>query len=373
MSGLAATQLIATGEGLIPLGTLSGAVSVGPHQALELTFSDGAVLLCLGDQRLLGIDGRMVRVRDLAIGDRVVRTSQHVPRTEAGMTLPKQAVATAERSRLPLPSDWSQELGHYLGWLVGDGCFRPGAVTIYGSSTEIEELLPRHRSSIERWTGFRPKPSVQQNGTRQLRVMKKDFVDYLLAVGVAQVKSGGKVVPSAILRAPHPALVAFLRGLFDADGCVVSDARKGTHYVGLGSKSLPLVRAVQSLLISLGITSRIYRTSKGGGTCFSYTRKNGERVAYTSAGPSFDLRITGRSLRQYAAIVGFDLNVKRHKLRHVVEGHSFYNVKEETALVAIEPSRHPQVGLALPTGWTGLVDGFVCEAVRLPEHPRGAS
>lgn len=137
-----------------------------------------------------------------------------------------------------LPGRWDQELGHYLGWLVGDGHFSTrGAVTIYGSSVEVEQLLPRHLNSLERWTGFRPKPSVQANGTRQLRLMKRDFVDYLLALGVAQAKSVGKVVPASILRAPHPALVAFLRGLFDADGCVVSDLKKGTHYVGLGSKS----------------------------------------------------------------------------------------------------------------------------------------
>lgn len=362
MNGLTATQLIATGEGLIPLGTLAGALTLMPRPPLELTFSDGAVLQCLDDQRLLCGDGRVVRAGDLVVADRVLRTSQMVPRTEAGDDLPPRVATTAARSALPLPRHWDQELGHYLGWLVGDGHFSSrGAVTVYGSSLEIEELLPRHLNALERWTGWRPKPSVQRNGTRQLRLKKKDFVDYLLALGVAQAKSAGKLVPHAILRAPHPALVAFLRGLFDADGCVVSDVEKGTHYVGLGSTSRPLLRTVQSLLISLDVISRIYRTSKGGGTCFSYVRKSGEQVSYTSVGPSFDLRITGRSLRQYAETVGFDLSSKRHKLRDVVENHAFYKVREEAAIVGIERSRHPQVGLALPPGWTGLVDGFVCK------------
>lgn len=124
---------------------------------------------------------------------------------------------------------------------------------------------------------------------------------------------------------------------------------------------LPLLRTVQSLLTSLDITFRIYRTSRGGGSSFSYTRKDGKTVSYTSAGPSFDLCITGRSLRQYAGTVGFELSPKRHKLRRVVEEHGFYSVKEEATLVRIERPDNPQDGLILPPVWTGLVDGFVCE------------
>ena len=258
--------------------------------------------------------------------------------------------------------EWDEALAHYLGWLVGDGSFSPrGAVTIYGSATEVEELLPWHRNALERWTGFRPKPSVQPNGTVQLRAMKRDFVDYLLALGVAQTKSAAKVVPGSMLVAPQPALLPFLRGLFDADGCVVSDVRKGSHYVGLGSKSLELLRTVQSLLISLDIGSRIYRTSRGGRTSFTHTRKDGQRVSYRSPGPSYDLRITGRSIRQFEHSIGFELSYKRHRLRELVSRHSFYNVREEVALVTAQTRLVPESTFGLPSEWSGLVDGFVCE------------
>ncbi len=53
-------------------------------------------------------------------------------------------------------------------------------------------------------------------------------------------------------------VAAFLRGLFDADGCVVT--RPQSRYVGLGSSSPELLRGVQTLLSTFGIMSHIYQT-----------------------------------------------------------------------------------------------------------------
>ncbi|AXH95749.1 LAGLIDADG family homing endonuclease [Ornithinimicrobium avium] len=130
---------------------------------------------------------------------------------------------------------WDEDLAHYLGWLVGDGNFsHRRAVTIYGSQDDIGEIMPQHRMLLTRWTRFESKPSLQINGTVQLRLNRRDFVDYLSGLGVVQKKSAEKLVPEAVLTAPEEALVAFLRGLFDADGCVVNDpgtARVSRHLV----------------------------------------------------------------------------------------------------------------------------------------------
>ncbi|MFC6421951.1 LAGLIDADG family homing endonuclease [Ornithinimicrobium tianjinense] len=113
--------------------------------------------------------------------------------------------------------------------------------------------MPAHRALHSRWAGFEPKPSVQANGTCQLRLTRQDFVDYLSALGVSKVRSADKEIPHAIFTAPEETVTAFLRGLFDADGCVVNDLGKGTRYVGLGSKSEELLRGAQALLGSLDI------------------------------------------------------------------------------------------------------------------------
>ncbi len=269
-----------------------------------------------------------MRADALGKDDRVQRNLDYVPRSECPDLLPRAAVAVARGAKLDLPTSWSEDLAHYLGWLVGDGSFsHRGAVTIYGSEADRSEILPVHHRLLSGWAGFEPKPSVQANGTVQLRLMRRDFVDYLSALGVVQKKSAEKVLPRAILTAPEEAVAAVLRGLFDADGCVVNDVAKGTRYVGLGSRSEELLLGVQSLLGSLGIWGRIYRTGHKRDS-FDYTRKDGSHVTYSSSGPSFDLRITGRSLREFAALVDFSLEGKRSKLLDLIDSHGWYDTGE---------------------------------------------
>ena len=87
----------------------------------------------------------------------------------------------------------------------------------------------------------------------------------------------------------RPTIVAaFLRGLFDADGTAVVNPAKGS-YVGLGSISVELLRGVQRLLTTFGVSSRIYETSTAAarrslpgsdGTPTEYTRRPQLRPAH---------------------------------------------------------------------------------------------
>lgn len=324
--GLAAGELVATSGGLVPVAT--HAPPAVTADLLELRFSDGSRVRCTPDHRFSTEDGRSVRADALGKDDRVRRNVDYVPRSACPDLLPQAAVDVARGSKLHLPVSWSEDLAHYLGWLVGDGSFgHRGAVTIYGSRADIDEVLPVHHRVLAGWAGFTPKPSVQANGTVQLRLMRRDFVTYLDALGVVAKKSAEKLVPAAVLTAPEQALAAFLRGLFDADGCVVNDVAKGTRYVGLGSKSEELLLGVQTMLGSLGIWGRIYRTGRKK-DCFEYTRKDGSHATYSSSGPSFDLRITGRSLRDFAVLVDFSLEGKRSKLLDMIDSHGWYDKSE---------------------------------------------
>ena len=127
------------------------------------------------------------------------------------------------------------------------------------------------------------------------------------------------------------ALAAFLRGLFDADGCVVNDQAKGTRYVGLASRSEDLLIGVQELLASLGIAARIFQTGTNDAS-FHYTRKDGSEATYGSDGPSFDLRVSGRHIAAFATLVGFDHAAKAGRLATLLEKHTFYRVDESDSL-----------------------------------------
>ncbi|MGH8891212.1 MAG: LAGLIDADG family homing endonuclease, partial [Acidothermaceae bacterium] len=307
----------------------------GTNEILELRFSDGSRLRCTPGHRLWTSNRGWVHAEELQDDDRVVRSFHEAARPMASWQLPMSAVRVAQRAHaLNLPQKWDAELAHFLGWLVGDGCLAADRLTtVYGSDDDKDVVLPRHQEFLAAWTGFDAKPSVQANGTLQLRSGKREVGKFFEALGVTASRAKNKVVPEAVFEAPHEALVSFLQGLFDADGCVVNQIEKGTRYVGLGSRSEELLLGVQELLASLGIASRIYQQAAKKDT-FSYVRKDGSEVTYSSDGPSFDLRISGRSIRDFATQVSFSAPAKLAKLAQVIDHHSAYNVDETVTLVS---------------------------------------
>jgi len=333
----------------------------GTNEIVELAFSDGSRLRCTPNHRVWTRDRGWVRAEDLAETDRVVRSFHHAARPMASVALPVAAAEISRASGLALPMKWDdQDIAHYLGWLLGDGCLTDqGVVTVYGPQEEQEEILPRHQAALSRWTGFEPKPSEQSNGARQLRSKRAAVHDYFEALGVGHGKAAEKRVPAALFEAPEYALVDFLQGLFDADGTVVNQPN-GTRYVGLGSKSDGLLRDVQELLASLGIAARIYRTAEEKEATFSYTRADGAEVVYGSDGPFFDLRITGRSLREFAVLIDFRVPSKRDKLIRVVDGSSYYDTDETVRLVSRESVGYETTyNLTEPRNHSYIVNGVV--------------
>jgi ribonucleoside-diphosphate reductase alpha chain len=313
----------------------------GRNEILELRFSDGARLRCTPGHRIWTVNRGWVHAEELTGDDKVVRSFQHAPRPMADNRLPMQAILAVEyeRTRTPLqvPSKWDEEFAHYLGWLIGDGCINScdaTAVTVYGSEEDKDVVLPRHHALLTRITGFHSKPSVQANGTLQLRVNRQAFNQFLYQLGVAEGRAPDKVVPSSVYEAPEDTVTAFLRGLFDADGCVVHQASNETRYVGLGSRSEELLIGVQELLASLGIPSRIYMTSAKREASFRYTRKDDTEATYGPTGPSYDLRITAGAIREFHRLIGFSMPGKQAKLTEIVEKTGFYRVNRTVRLVS---------------------------------------
>jgi ribonucleoside-diphosphate reductase alpha chain len=335
----------------------------GRNPIVSLRFTDGSVLRCTPNHRLWTANRGWVNAEDLIESDEVVRSFHEAPRAAASLALPERAVTAARRVRggipVQLPEKWSAELAHYVGWLVGDGCLTDvAAVTVYGGPDD-SAARDRHGALLAEVCGFEPKVSQQGNGTTQLRVGRTQWRTLLENLGVSRGRSSQKVVPDALFEAPTEALVAFLQGLYDADGCVVDQESKGTRYVGLGSRSVELLRGVQELLASLGIAARIYEGAQKAAT-FSYERKDGSTAVYGSDGPGYDLRISGRSLRQFAARVGFVNERKSDLLRHVCTEHEAYAVKETVRLVArTDDGFETTYNLTEPRNHSYIVGGVV--------------
>jgi ribonucleoside-diphosphate reductase alpha chain len=229
-------------------------------EIVRLRFSDGRQIRCTPNHRFWTKNRGWVRADELTEADEIPSLDHATASTMADHGLPvsndwrSYAVRGDWSRELEIPEKWDEELAHYLGWLVGDGSISGNVVTtVYGSTEDQEEILPRHLELLTRINGSRaPKPSAQENGTVQLRLSRRPLARFFESLGVKPGRAATKEVPWSIFEAPEEIQRAFLRGLFDADGCV-TETGGGSRYVGLGSKSTELLRGVRMLLASLGI------------------------------------------------------------------------------------------------------------------------
>ena len=340
----------------------------GFHEIVKLTFSNGMELRCTPNHRIFTTNRGYVEAAELTGDDRIKVVNRPTPATAADWRLPVHSRLYAlagegdERSRaFRLPEKWSEDFAHYLGWLVGDGCVSGDTVTtVYGTPVERDTVMPAHRALLAEWNaGQAPTPSEQANGTTQLRLSRRVVTRLLAALGVDGEPAHRKTVPAALYGAPPEVTAAFLRGLFDADGCV-TDAAKN-RYVGLASTSRQLLVGVQRLLATFGLFSRIYRTRTGTDRpAFAYERRDGARVTYPSTNDVHELRITGRSLAGFAAHIGFRHPRKAEALDRVLETHRRYRTDETVRLVSrVDDGVEVTYNLSEPRNHSYIANGVV--------------
>jgi ribonucleotide reductase alpha subunit len=329
----------------VELTTPEAFMITGRNPIVRLRFSNGMELRCTPGHKIFTTNRGYVPAEGLTAEDQVKVLNVATPAVTADRSLPLETSAEAYRRKgdhaklFRLPEKWTGDLAHYLGYHTGDGAVSGSVIsTVYGSDEEQRTLLPRHRALLAWLNGDEaPKPSLQANGTRQLRLSRRPLARFLTELGIASTRAPDKRVPRSIFGAPSDIVAEFLRGLFDADGCVVDQASNGTRYAGLGSASEGLLVDVQRLLSTFGIHSRIYHT----------------KAAY-------QLRISGRSLAAFATAVGFTLPSKRDKLADVVERHERYGTDETVRLVSrADDGFELTYNLSEPRNHSYVVNGVV--------------
>jgi ribonucleoside-diphosphate reductase alpha chain len=357
----------------VTLSSPEAVMITGFNDIVRLRFDNGAVLRCTPAHRIFTVNRGYVEAGSLEATDEVRLLDLPAPSSEADICLPVPAEAEPDPepcgakgdgdAPIDLPETWSDELAHYLGWLVGDGAASGGTVaTGYGSAEDREEILWRHSELMRGINGGVPlKPSEQANGTVQLRIGRRAFKRMLERLGVAVCPGPEKVVPWAVEQAPDQAKAAFLRGLFDAEGWVVRNPAEGP-YVGLSSSSVELLRGVQRLLWTLGIDSAVSaRRRRPGSKELEHTTQPGGRGRYESR-TGYDLRVTSGSLARFAAAVGFSLSRKRALLDEVALGDGSGSYREPFTARLVERTDDGvelTYNLSEPRNHSYIVDGVV--------------
>ena len=138
---------------------------------------------------------------------------------------------------------------------------------------------------------------------------------YLRHLGLKYAKSYEKTVPKSIFTASKENCAAFIRGIFDTDGCVRLDGRnKNTKRIHFSTTSLKLAEEVQLLLLNFNIISKIYPISmKEENKGYIKGRK------INSFHTRYDLVIKGSySVRMFLENIGFGLRYKQKILEKSV-------------------------------------------------------
>ncbi|MBI4141443.1 methionine adenosyltransferase, partial [Candidatus Woesearchaeota archaeon] len=125
----------------------------------------------------------------------------------------KKGTAEGRKKKYVFPAKLIEDYAYILGLLVGDGdCTDEGCIKICVCEEEMKSIV---QSTFEKLFGDKGKIYGHWGyvGGVELRA-------YLKHLGLTYAKSFEKTVPEAIFNASQKNVAAFLRGLFDTDGCV---------------------------------------------------------------------------------------------------------------------------------------------------------
>ncbi len=299
---------------------------VGEKQVFRLTLTDGREIRATGDHKFLTSDGTWKRL------DELVPAQDRVAIRESGNPV-------AFVSDLADVKRWQM-----LGWLTGDGVFSKDTVALVFGPRErqtaqvMTEQLNHLKVAAVNFAGGPPVDVrsssiyVQSNGVMQTSASQSSLISYLEGrYGFKQATATAKDVPTAIHRAPDDLKVAYLQGLFSADGCIRANGAAKEKEVMLASSSAQLLRSVQLLLADLGITSRTSWMHPQG-------RKN----------PQGQLHIYNQQSRKFVSLIGFPCSEDKDRKAQEMLDAGFTAQKKNP--------RSPKVASVVPDGVATVYD-----------------
>ncbi|HKW23634.1 MAG TPA: LAGLIDADG family homing endonuclease, partial [Ktedonobacterales bacterium] len=232
----------------------------------KLITSHGIEITATPNHRFLTTEGYK-RLDELQYGDELLLQSGEGAWFTEG-TLPPVAYGVRSESRMRAkiargeaepPTEWTEELGEVVGYVLGDGYVRRGdTADIVGIAVAAadEAIATELQRRFARWFGAAGNATSRQ-GHIQLQYAGS-AATLLVGLGLTAARAHEKRVPESIFAAPRDAAIGFLRGLFSADGSVqCGPVEKGTCSVRLATSSKGLAQDVQQLLLNFGIVSVI--------------------------------------------------------------------------------------------------------------------
>ncbi|MGH8630743.1 MAG: LAGLIDADG family homing endonuclease, partial [Burkholderiales bacterium] len=206
---------------------------------------------------------------------------------------------------------YGENEGYLLGLLVGDGTLtaEKAVISVWPSSPGTEGVMQAAliaAGSLPARADFRGWQRQTMHSSRHLVLgaVRRLALSFGLSPGRKTITLGVERQSSDFYR-------GFLRGLFDSDGSVQGTQAKGVS-VRLAQSDLPALRAVQRMLLRLGIGSTIYANRRLSGERPMPDGRGGARLYAIKA--QHELVVAGENLRRFAHTVGFADSQKQNRL-----------------------------------------------------------
>jgi len=195
------------------------------------------------------------------------------------------------------PAILDERLANLLGLIWGDGFIqdtgRFGISCNGGDIVNYVKQVVRQLLSVKcRVERHHKDISVRWNSKSLFLVLELNNIHKESALNLS--------VPTPILSAKNKIKAAFLRGLFEADGCISS------HRIKYSTGSIKLARQIQTILLSMGMRTRL----------IGHKRVNGH-----SDNMSYNVQLKTRDdVLRFRKYIGFLGRTKQNKLNNVPKG-----------------------------------------------------
>lgn len=255
---------------------------------------DGREVYATKDHEFLSNDGSFKKLKDLKTGDWICGTHKEFSTN--------------------IECAISKEEAEFLGYLTGDGCIRYG----YKEMTDVVLLAigPTDKDLVKYFEkliyGLYKKEFKTKRGPFCIdgRIMSTDVARRAVALGIKRY-SHNKDVPEWLFRASREVMAGFIRGLFEADGCVSIDR---CAQIRLNSVSKALVNGTSKLLETFGVRTSIRHIEFG-----TVLSKRG----------IWNLNIVGAlSKKNFIKNIGFISSRKKLKTNHIINYLSLKDSKD---------------------------------------------
>ena len=225
------------------------------------------------------------------------------------------------------PGSLTEGEGYLLGLLVGDGVLKDdsavlsvwyrepavngpgfdGAHSVMKAALDYAMELP-HRRDFTGW--------FKIEGRNEYHLKLGYLRDLALRMGLSR---GNKTITPQIEKASSEGYAGFLRGLFDADGTVAGDQKKGVS-IRLSQSNLELLQGVQRMLLRFGIASTIYENRRHPAGIKLLPDGQGGLKGY-SVKVNHELVISNDNILVFAECINFGDLEKKQKLNRLIEGY----------------------------------------------------